>query len=187
MHVHAVNYMQEYQLNFLDLDRTTQQTSSASSNKPNFLPRDSISGNCRRLSDVLVVTTTVGMVHRIHGHTTSARPVVTLSLELVEGAAGLEQGFVNPPTTSNNADCGPSAPSNCLFGTTWQANSSFVVFSAVPDDRRIISAGTGQRTAIARSLFDIANDGPLGKNTDRENVSYCEGSLATAVHEGTRM
>ena len=52
---------------------------------------------------MLVVTTTVGMVHGVHGHTTHTRPAVALGLVLVVGAAGLQEGLVDAATTSHNS------------------------------------------------------------------------------------
>jgi hypothetical protein len=80
-------------LHFLDLDSTTKQTGlidnrykqgtaneenqvtyPTSSNKTNFLARNSRASDCRGLSDVLMVTTTMRMVDGVHSHTTSTRP-----------------------------------------------------------------------------------------------------------------
>ena len=51
---------------------------------------------------MLMVTTTVGMVHWVHSHTTYTGPAVTLHLEFVVGSTGFQQGFVNTATSSND-------------------------------------------------------------------------------------
>ena len=79
-------------------------TYPASSNKTDFLTGDGRAGDGGRLTDMLVVTTTVGMVDGVHRHTTSTRPAVALSLELVERTAGLEQRLVDTATAGDDAD-----------------------------------------------------------------------------------
>ena len=45
-------------------------------NETDFLTGDGRAGDGRRLTDVLVVTTTVRVVHRVHSNTTSTGPAV---------------------------------------------------------------------------------------------------------------
>ena len=49
-------------------------TYPASGDKANFLAGDGRTGDCRGLTNVLMVTTTVGVVNWVHGNTTSAGP-----------------------------------------------------------------------------------------------------------------
>lgn len=77
--VAAISYtLQVAPLDILDLDCTTQQTSTASGNETHFLTGNSGARNRRRLSDMLMITTTVRMVNGIHSNTTSTGPAVTI-------------------------------------------------------------------------------------------------------------
>ena len=58
------------------------------------------------LSDVLMVSTSVGMLDGVHGHTTDLGPAVALGLVLVVGTAGLQHGFVNTTATGDNTNHG---------------------------------------------------------------------------------
>lgn len=58
--------------------------------------------DCGRLTNMLMVTTTVGVLNWVHGHTTHLRPAVTLDLVLVVCTAGLQDGLVDTTATSNN-------------------------------------------------------------------------------------
>ena len=62
-----------------------------------------ISPDSRGRTNMLVITTTVGMVHRVHGHTTYTWPAVTLSLVLVVGSASLQERLVDTSTAGNNS------------------------------------------------------------------------------------
>lgn len=49
-------------------------TYAAGGNETDFLSRNSGTSNCRGMTDVLMVTTTVRMVNGVHSNTTSTRP-----------------------------------------------------------------------------------------------------------------
>lgn len=53
---------------------------------------------------MLVVSSTVGVLHGVHGHTTDLGPRVALHLVLVVCAACLEHRLVHAATTGNDAD-----------------------------------------------------------------------------------
>jgi len=84
---------------------TAQTTSAAGSNETNLLAGRGIAANCRGLADVLMATTSVRMIHGVHGHTTDVRPAVALRLVLEERVAGLQDRLVNAAATGNDADC----------------------------------------------------------------------------------
>merc|ERR1719189_1819229 len=58
----------------------------------------------RGLTNMLVVTTTMGMLHRVHSHTTYLRPAVPLDLVLMVRTSSLQHGLVNTASTSNNTN-----------------------------------------------------------------------------------
>jgi hypothetical protein len=67
----------------LDLLSTTEQTRSSGSNKTSLLTLCSISRDRRSFTDMLMITTTVRMVDRVHSNTTSLGPRVALDCKLV--------------------------------------------------------------------------------------------------------
>jgi hypothetical protein len=73
----------------LGLLGTAEQTSPAGGNETSLLTSGSLTADGRGLTDMLVVTTTVGVIHGVHGNTTSLGPGVALDGELVLGATGL--------------------------------------------------------------------------------------------------
>merc|ERR1719220_1412454 len=56
---------------------------------------------------MLMVTTTVGILDGVHGHTSDLGPAVSLDSVLVVSSAGLEHGLVATTATSDDADDGP--------------------------------------------------------------------------------
>jgi hypothetical protein len=73
----------------LGLLGTAEQTSPAGGNETSLLTGSSLTADGRGLTDMLVVTTTVGVIHGVHGNTTSLGPGVALDGELVLGATSL--------------------------------------------------------------------------------------------------
>lgn len=61
---------------------TTEQTRPPGGDETGLLTLCGVSGDGRRFTDMLVVTTTVGMVDGVHGNTTSPGPAVALGSEL---------------------------------------------------------------------------------------------------------
>lgn len=56
------------------------------------------------MADVLVVTSSVRMVHGVHGHAAHPGPAVPLHAELVVGVAGLEQRLLRPAAAGDLPD-----------------------------------------------------------------------------------
>jgi len=66
------------------LGGTTDLTSSSGSNETRLLTGGALSGHSGGVTNMLLVTTTVGMVDGVHGDTTDTGPSVSLGLVLPE-------------------------------------------------------------------------------------------------------
>lgn len=60
-----------------DLGGTLEATSTAGSNETDLLAGGCVPSHSRGVTDMLVVTTTVGMFYRVHGHTTHLQHTCT--------------------------------------------------------------------------------------------------------------
>ena len=56
------------------------------------------------MTDVLVITTTVGVLYRVHCHTSHLGPLVAFHTVFVIAPASLEHGFVRTATAGDNTD-----------------------------------------------------------------------------------
>merc|ERR1719197_1207260 len=83
-----------------------QSSSSPSSNKTSLGSSACITTNGRRMTDMLMVTTTVRMLDRVHRYTTDLWPAVPLDLVFVVGTTSLQEGLVDTTTASNDTYCG---------------------------------------------------------------------------------
>jgi len=136
---------------------------------------------------MLVVTTTVGMVHGVHSHTTSAGPVVTLSLEFMVCTAGLEQRLVDTSTTSHDSDRRTRRSRDGLLRTAGQPDTGLVLLGRVSDDGGIVTRRACEGTTVANFLLDVADDGTLGAHRDGEDVADGQCGFLAGIDEGTGM
>ena len=61
-------------------------------------------GTCRRETNVLVITSSVRMLHWILRYTSHLGPAVALDTVLVVGTSSLEKGLVGTPTAGHHTD-----------------------------------------------------------------------------------
>ena len=81
-------------------------SSSPGSNKTDLATGRGSSLDSRCFANMLMVTTTVGMLNGVHSHTTNLGPAIALNLEFVIGTTSLKHGLVNTATTGYNANHG---------------------------------------------------------------------------------
>jgi len=167
----------------LDLGRTAQQTSPASGDETNFLPRDGISRNCGGFADMLMISSSVRMVDGVHSHTTSTRPAVALGLVFEERTASLHERLVNTPAASNNSDRSASSALNRLLGSTRQPNTGDAVI-VVANDGGVVSRCPCKRSTISRTCLEVAADGSFGHLAQREDVPDGKLGLLANIDKG---
>jgi len=132
---------------------------------------------------MLVISSSVRMVHRVHCHTTSLGPAVALRLELVERSASLEQRLIDTRATSNDTNSRPRVSEDGLLRPTGQPDPGLVLVGGVTDDGRVVSGCPGERTTVTGLLLDVADDGTFGHFADWEDVADRQLGLLAAVDE----
>merc|ERR1719228_936031 len=95
-------------------------TSPPGSNQTDLATSAGSSLHSGSLSNMLVVTSSVGMLHRVHSNTAHLWPAVPLDLVLVVASASLKHRLVNTATTSNYSDHGSVGGGDDLLVATWQ-------------------------------------------------------------------
>ena len=81
---------------------------------------DSITMNCTSMSNVLVITTTMRMLHRIHSNTTNLGPAVPLHSVLVIRVSCLQHRLLSSASTSNLTNHSSAASWHNLLGSRWK-------------------------------------------------------------------
>uniref|UniRef100_A0A7G3AG34 Putative conserved secreted protein n=1 Tax=Lutzomyia longipalpis TaxID=7200 RepID=A0A7G3AG34_LUTLO len=136
-----------------------------------------------RLTDVLMITTTVGMLNGIHGNTTNLGPGVPLHLVLVVRTASLEDGLVDPSATCHNTHHGAIGGREDLLGATWELHTGLLRVRIVGNHGGVVSGRARQTATITGLLLQIAHNGTFGHLTHGHHVSNLQISLAATVHK----
>jgi hypothetical protein len=163
--------------------RTADSTGSAGGDETDLLTGGGITSDSRRLTDMLMVTTTVGMLDGVLGDTTNLGPAVALHAELVVGAAGLEHGLVDSSTASNEAEARSVLAVEELLDAGWELHSGSAGVGVVRDDGAVTAGGLCDLAAVASLLLERADDGTFWHVADRHDVTDVELRLLAAVDE----
>ena len=92
-------------LNLEILSTSSNETGSSGGNETSLLTARSVSGDGGGVTDVLLVTTTMRVIHGVHGNTSNSGPGTSaLGLPSVVGVSGLADGLVSSATAGNEAD-----------------------------------------------------------------------------------
>ena len=123
---------------------TTGGTGAAGGDQTNLLTRRCVTSARGRVTNVLMVTPTVGMFDRVHRNTTDARPAVSLCFVFVERCSGLEHRFVDTATTSDDANHGTGDGRDDLLLAGWQTDAGLASVLRVANVRETNQRGGGR-------------------------------------------
>merc|ERR1719248_123679 len=99
-------------------------------------------------TNVLVVTTTVGVLHGVHGHTTHLGPAVALGLVLPVRGPGLQQGLLRTPAPRNLANHGAAGGGDDLLHARGELEARDPVVDVVRDNKGVRPRGARDRPAV---------------------------------------
>jgi len=132
---------------------------------------------------VLMVTSSVRMVHRIHGNSSNSGPALPLGLECPVGSSGLEHGLVDSASSGNESNHGSAIRLQVLLDSRGISDSSLVLIGVVRDDGSVVSRASSDRTSVGSLGLDIADDGSFGEKSDGEDVTNGKSGLSSRVDE----
>jgi len=135
------------------------------------------------VTDVLVITSSVGVLHGVHGNSTDARPLVPLHAVLVEGGSGLEEGLVGTSSASDNSDLAPGVGGDGLLSSGRKAKAGGSLVLIVGDDDGVVTGALGELSAVSALGLNVANDCSLRDGVKREHVSDDKSGLLSGVDE----
>ena len=132
---------------------------------------------------MLVVTTTVGVIHGVHGNTTSLGPGVALDGELVLGARSLQQRLVGTATTGDDTNHTTAGAGEDLLGAGGELDTGLALIGVVADDGNVVTGGTAERTTVTVLVLDVGQDGTLGDGVEGQDVADGESGVLSGVDE----
>jgi hypothetical protein len=162
---------------------STKTSGSAGSNQTNLSSRWAFSANGGRLTNMLVITTTKGMLHGVHGHTTHPGPAVTLDSVLVVSTASLEERLVRTSSTGDDTNLCADSGRNSLLSTTGQTQTGSTLFVIVRDDDSKGSTSTSKGTTVSYLGLDVAHNSSFRNHVERQDVADGQRCLLSTVNK----
>jgi len=138
------------------------------------------------VANVLMVTSSVGMLNGVTGHTTNHGPAVGLSSVFVVGSASLQHGLLNSATTGDQANHSSALGVQSLLLAGGELDSALALV-VVGDDDGVFTSSLGELASVTGLVLDVADDATLGHLADGQDVANGESGLLSAVHELARV
>jgi len=167
------------------LDCTSAKTSTTCSDETGLLTRRGVTGDSGSVTNVLMVSSSVGMIEGVHSHTSRLWPAVSLDSVFVESAPSLQKWFVHPSSSCNDPDRSPGLITNRLLRSARQSDPSLSSVGIMPNNSSTRSRSPGQRPSVSNLLLNVTDDGPFWDSGEREDVPDVESRLLPAVDERT--
>jgi len=137
------------------------------------------------LTNMLVVTSSVGMLNGIHSNTTNLGPGVPLGLVLVVSTTSLQHGLVNPSTAGNDSDHGAVSGGDDLLASRGHLHSGPLGVGVVGNNGSVVTGCPGDLSSVPSLLLEVADNGSLGHVANGHHVADGEVSLTSTVDELT--
>lgn len=180
-------YFQTKMSRLISLGRlgATKSTRTSRRNETNLGTSRQVTAHSGSVTNVLVVTTTVRVLNRVHSHTTNLRPAVALDLVLVVARTSLKHRLVAATTTRNLTHSRTAARRNGLLGARRKLDTGEARVEVVGDQNAVFTRRLGEGTAVTELGLDVADNGTFRHGVQRQNVTDGQSSLLTGVHELT--
>ena len=127
------------------------------------------------MTDMLMVTTTMGMLNGVHGNTSNSGPGLSLSLSLEPGVGGLQEGLVGSLSAGGDANHGSAGADDGLSSAGRKSDSGLLAILGVTDDDGGSAGGSGEAASVSLLGLTVGNDGSLGHGVHGQNVADAEG------------
>ena len=157
------------------LAATSDGTSSLGGDETALLTAGGVSSRRGGVTDVLMVTTTMGMLDGVHSNTSNSWPVSLLGVSSVVGAVGSEERFVSSLATGDDANHSSATSKDRLTDTRWESDTGLLAILGVTDHDGGGTRGTGKSATVSEFSLNIGDNGTLRHLVDREDITDSEG------------
>ena len=113
---------------------SSDKTSSSGGNKSYLDTWWCVSGKGTWVTNMLLVTSSVGMVYGVHSHTSHSWPVLSLRFVLVEDSSSFKDWFVGSSSSGDDSNHGSAVSRNGSSAAGWESESGLPSLVDVADD-----------------------------------------------------
>lgn len=164
-------------LNLEILSTSSNETGSSGGHETSLLTAGSVSGDGRGVTDVLLVTTTMGMVDGVHSNTSNSGPGSSaLCLPSVVGVSSLADGLVGSATAGNEADHGSAGAGDGGTDAGGKSHTGLLAVIGVTDDDGGGAGGSCEGAAITSLGLAVGDDGTFGEAVHGQDIADGERS-----------
>merc|ERR1719466_606029 len=139
-------------LRISDLGSTTDTTGTAGSDETDLSTGGGVTAYGGWETDMLMISTTVGMFNGIHTNSSNLGPAVSFHLVLVVGTTGLQQRFVDTTSTRNDTHTGTVERGDDFLDTRGEFHTGHVGIFVMSDDCGVTSRSTSQLSTVTGFL-----------------------------------
>jgi hypothetical protein len=104
---------------------------------------------------MLVVTTSVWMVHGVHGDTSNLRPAFTSSFLFKIGSASLQHGFIDSSSTGDDTNHGSGITTVGFSGSRRKTNSGLASILGVTNDGGVASSASADGSLVTGAFLNV--------------------------------
>ena len=158
---------------------TSSDTCSTCSNKTHLLTWTCVTWNCTWFTNMLVRTTSVFVIDRVHSCTTNDWPCLPLSAIFMCNCTCLKKWLFKTSTTSNNTKACTAIAWNNNFTTWWKLNTGVTIFT-VWDNTAWIAWASSISSSITWVMFNIVNFCSFLNLSEWKNISDMKSSLCSS-------
>jgi len=169
----------------LELVTSLLLTSTTGGDETDLLARNVVATGSGWVTNVLMVTTSVRVLDRVHGTTTDLRPRVPLDAVLVVGTTSLKERLVETTATGDDTDGGTTGVLDPLLGAGWETELGAGTVDILGDEGAVVAGGAGDDATVTRADLKVGDDGTLREGGHWESVASNELGLLSAVDELT--
>ena len=167
----------------LQLLTAAQQTGAAGCDQTNLLTWHGLAGDGGGVAHVLVISSSVRMLHGVHGRTTHLRPAVPLHPVLVVVVACLQDRLVHAAAAGNNPYDSTAGGRQALAAAGGEADTGLLAIVGVAHNHAGCAGGPGEAATIRCLLLAHGDHGTLRHLGQRQHVADGQLGLGATVHK----
>jgi len=165
------------------LSSSSDETSSTGGNQTSLLTSRGVSSNSSGVTDVLMVTTSMGMLNGVHSNTSNSWPPLVLRLGLEVGSVCLKEGLVSSLSAGNDADHASAGSLDGLSDSRWELDSGLLSIFRVTNNNDRGTRSSSEGATVSEFGLEVGDDSAFGHRVNWENIAYLEGCFGSGIDE----
>lgn len=157
---------------------SSDEPSSSGSKQSDFLSVRGVSADGRGMPNMLLITSSMGMVYGVHSHSSNSWPSSSLCLGLMVWISGFAHWLVGSSTSSNDSNHGSAVPRNSSSASTWKSHSGLLSIIWMSNDDCWSATCSCERSSVTSFSFTVWNNSSFWHGVDWQDIADWEWSYS---------